>query len=184
MQEFTSGRLLVATPVLDDPNFERTVVLVGLHDTGGAFGVVLNRPADAHAADLLPEWGHLLSPPGRLHAGGPVERSSFLAIGLMTPDEPQHDWWTPIGLGLGLVDLSVDAEAAEGLHALRVFHGYAGWAATQLEIEIGEEAWFVVDARPDDVFTEDPDRLWNRVLQRQRGELAIYGTYPSDLRVN
>ena len=42
----------------------------------------------------------------------------------------------------------------------------------------------MVDARPDDVFTEDPDRLWNRVLQRQRGELAIYGTYPSDLRVN
>ena len=74
MLESAAGRLLVATPILNDPNFDRTVVLVCFHDANGAFGIVLNRPVEARASDLVPGWEDLISPPGRLHAGGPVER--------------------------------------------------------------------------------------------------------------
>ncbi|MEX1022090.1 MAG: YqgE/AlgH family protein [Dehalococcoidia bacterium] len=185
----SAGRLLVATPLLTDPNFDRTVVLVCFHDASGAFGIVLNRPVEARASDLVPDWEDLISEPAALHAGGPVERSSFLALGRMEAgeDEVQSagiEWWTSLGRGLGLVNLAADPEEAEDLEDLRIFHGYAGWGGGQLDAEIGEHAWFVVDADPFDPFTPRPDRLWNAVLQRQRGELAMYGHYPADPKVN
>jgi putative transcriptional regulator len=187
MLESTAGRLLVATPLLTDPNFDRTVVFVCLHDASGAFGLVLNRPVEAPAEQLLPEWAGRISPPGMLHSGGPVERSSFIGLGRMeggAADEAAPGWWTSLRHGLGLVNLAADADEASALRDLRVYHGYAGWGAGQLDAEIGEEAWFVVDARAGDPFGEEPERLWNRVLARQRGPLAIYGTYPADPMVN
>ncbi|MDA1010897.1 MAG: hypothetical protein DWG80_04910 [Chloroflexi bacterium] len=186
MFESTAGRLLVATPLLEDPNFAGAVVLACLHDDAGAFGIVLNRPVEARATDLVPGWDRLISAPGLLHSGGPVERSSFIGLGRLQPgEEDAHpDWWTSVGRGIGLVNLAADVEEAAALRDLRVFHGYAGWGAGQLDIEIGEEAWFVVDARPEDVFTTRSERLWHEVLGRQRGDLAIYGTYPVDVRTN
>ena len=186
MLESTAGRLLVATPLLTDPNFERTVIFVCFHDANGAFGLVLNRPVGAPAGDLVPDWQPLLTPPGELHSGGPVERSSFLGLGAMEgPRDEGIEWWTPIAHGVGLVNLAGDVEeAADALEALRVYHGYTGWGGGQLDAEIGENSWFVVDADPEDPFTERPGRLWNTVLGRQRGELAMYGTYPEDAKVN
>jgi len=185
MLESTAGRLLVATPLLGDPNFERTVILVCFHDANGAFGIVLNRPVGAPAADLLPEWDGTISPPGELHYGGPVERSSFLGLGYMEgPHDEGLEWWTPISHGVGLVNLASDTEEAGDLEALRIYHGYAGWGGGQLDAEIGENSWFVVDLDPEDPFTERPERLWNDVLSRQRGEISMYGTYPVDPRVN
>lgn len=187
MLESTAGRLLVATPLLTDPNFDRTVVFVCLHDASGAFGIVLNRPVEAMAEQLLPEWAGRISPPGALHTGGPVDRSSFIGLGRMDAAEATEaapEWWTPLRYGLGLVNLAADADEAAALRDLRVYHGYTGWGAGQLDAEIGEEAWFVVDARADDPFAAEPERLWNRVLARQHGPLAIYGTYPADPRAN
>jgi len=185
MFESAAGRLLVATPLLDDPNFDGAVIFVCLHDAAGAFGIILNRPAEAQAAELLPEWEPRISPPGVLHAGGPVDRSSFIGLGRVeAPLEPAPEWWTGIRYGVGLVNLAADVEDTEALRDLRVFHGYAGWSAGQLDTEIGEDAWFIVDARPSDVFTTRPERLWNEVLGRQRGQLAIYRTYPVDVRTN
>lgn len=188
MTETTAGRLLVATPLLSDPNFARTVIFVCFHDGSGAFGVVLNRPVEAQAADLVPGWDGLISPPGSLHAGGPVERSSFLGLGYLPDAEGDSAWWTPFGReaapGLGLVNLAGDPDEARDLNQLRIFHGYAGWSAAQLDVEIGEDAWWVVDAAVDDLFTSSPARLWNRVLLRQRGELAMYSRYPEDPIVN
>ncbi|MCK9486287.1 MAG: YqgE/AlgH family protein [Dehalococcoidia bacterium] len=189
MLESAAGRLLVATPLLNDPNFERTVVLVCFHDANGAFGIVLNRPVEALAAHLVPDWHGLISPPGTLHAGGPVERSSFLGVGLMEEPQDEPEWWTALargrpGPGLGLVNLAADPEEAARLDALRIFHGYAGWGAGQLDMEIGEDAWFLVDAHPLDPFAAEPEALWRDVLLRQRGDLAMYGWYPEDARLN
>jgi putative transcriptional regulator len=184
MTETAAGRLLVATPLLSDPNFERTVILVCFHDENGAFGVVLNRPVEARAADLVPDWEPLISPPGTLHAGGPVERASFLGLGYMEVPEDDPEWWTGLGRGLGLVNLAGEPEEADDLEALRIFHGYAGWGAGQLDVEIGENAWWVVAVQVEDAFTSSPERLWNTVLGRQRGDLAMYGHYPDDPAVN
>jgi putative transcriptional regulator len=66
----------------------------------------------------------------------------------------------------------------------RVFSGYAGWGRGQLEAEIGEQAWFVLDAVADDVFTADPEGLWSAVLRRQGGRFRLMSTYPPDPDLN
>lgn len=65
-----------------------------------------------------------------------------------------------------------------------MFAGYAGWGDGQLEAELTEGSWFVVDAVPDDVLTAEPDGLWRRVLRRQGGDLAIVSTFAEDASLN
>ncbi len=184
MMRSYAGRLLVATPVIDDPNFERTVVYLCFHDDNGAFGLILNRPDEMHAAHAAPSWAELIAMPPALFGGGPVEPTSILGLARVE-EGASLEWWTPIDGGVGLLNLAVAvAPAAPYIHALRVFHGYSGWTPGQLEREIGQEAWFLVDAEADDLFTDEPGTLWQRVLRRQRGPLALYGTYPADPSVN
>ena len=73
--------------------------------------------------------------------------------------------------------------AAE-ITSLRVFAGYAGWGSGQLQAEIDEGAWYVLPGEPADPFMADPARLWQAVLRRQGGELALVATYPDDPRLN
>lgn len=86
---------------------------------------------------------------------------------------------------LGTIDLADDPlELGVSLQALRVFAGYAGWAPGQLENELAEGAWFVVDLEAGDPFSASPERLWRDILRRQRGRLALFSNYPEDTTVN
>jgi putative transcriptional regulator len=67
---------------------------------------------------------------------------------------------------------------------LRVFAGYAGWSSGQLEAELDAGAWWVLDAEPADVFSDDPDDLWSGVLGRQPGPLSLVAYYPPDPTLN
>ncbi len=86
--------------------------------------------------------------------------------------------------GIALLDLDGDPDALHPGVELRCFAGYSGWSEGQLEDEIDEGAWFVVDPAPDDPFVRRPSRLWQEVLARQPGPLARYALYPSDPSVN
>ena len=178
------GRLLVATPALLDPNFARSVVLICQQHDDGALGVILNRPLEADLADHFPEWQHLASRPPHIFEGGPVQREIAVAVGRHDADETGAGW-TEVSAELGLLDLNRHPADLWGeLHALRIFSGYAGWSAHQLEGEIAEHAWFVVDAVPSDPFSEEPDRLWEQVLRRQQGPFSMYATFPPDPGLN
>jgi putative transcriptional regulator len=179
------GRLLVATPVLGDPNFRWAVVLVLDHGDVGALGIVVNQPLAVDVSAVLPTWQTYTTAPGRLFRGGPVALDSALGVVAVPGDEEE-----PIGVrriigSLGLVDLDVPPEiVAGGVAGLRIFAGYSGWGAGQLENEIAEGAWYVVDAEPRDPFTDAPQLLWRQVLRRQRGELAFVSTFPEDPTMN
>lgn len=181
LSERLTGRLLVATPLLTDPNFDRTVVLMLDHNDEGALGIVVNRPLDVDVDKVLPAWQPHVTAPGRLFKGGPVQLDSALGVVAVPGDDAE-----PVGVkriigALGLVDLDTPPEVvAGGLAGIRIFAGYAGWGAGQLEGEIDEGAWYVVDAEARDPFTDRPERLWSEVLRRQRGELAFMSTYPGD----
>ncbi|MQA02721.1 MAG: YqgE/AlgH family protein [Streptosporangiales bacterium] len=182
-----TGSLLVATPLLSDPNFGRTVVLVVEHAPSGTLGVVLNRPTQVRVADVLEPWGELTTGPQVMFQGGPVALDSALAVGgvLGQPDDDEPLGWRRISeervAGLGLVDLDAPPQVLAGeLGSLRIFAGYAGWGAGQLEGEIDEGSWYVVEAEPGDPFTSDPERLWREVLRRQGGELSLVATFPED----
>lgn len=180
-----AGRLLVATPKLTDPNFFRTVVLLCMHDDNGAFGVVLNRPLESvSVAEHVPAWSEHASTPAVVFVGGPVEPTTAIAIGRSRTDS-DFEGWTGLTGRIGLVDLEANPDGVmDGLEAVRLFAGYSGWGAGQLESEIEDDAWFVVEAEHDDVFTEAPERLWRGVLQRQGGKLAMFAYVPTDPSLN
>jgi putative transcriptional regulator len=176
-----TGRLLVASPLLGDPNFRRSVVLLLDHGEEGALGVVVNRPLEVDVSAVLPAWQPYATQPGRLYRGGPVALDSALGVVAVPGDDTE-----PVGVrrilgSLGLVDLDTPPEiVAGGVAGLRIFAGYAGWSQGQLEEEITAGAWYVVDAEPRDAFSDAPDELWRQVLRRQRGDLAFLSTYPDD----
>lgn len=180
----SAGRLLVATPILGDPNFDRTVVLLLESGAQGALGVVLNRPGPTAITVPFPGWvAHVADPPV-VFTGGPVAPSA--AIGLArTAVGAEADGWAPLVGHLGTVDLSRGPdELPVPVEVLRVFAGYSGWGASQLEAEIEAGAWFVVAARAEDAFSPSPATLWRSVLGRQRGRLAMFANAPPDPTVN
>ena len=181
MADSIAGRLIVATPSLLDPNFFRSVVLMIEHDTEGALGVVLNNPLDVPVSDYLDEWDALVVEPAVVFSGGPVQQEVALAIGrgkTQTGERSDH-----IGHHIHLVDLDLDPSTA-GFEAIRVFSGYAAWGPDQLEGEIAEGAWWVLDGTEDDPFVTDVTSLWSIVLRRQGGQLALFATLPEDPALN
>jgi len=183
------GRLLVATPLIADPTFERTVVLLLAHGAEGAFGVVLNRPSDTSVEKVVPAWASAAQAPGVVFVGGPVAPDTLLGLG--QPDARLAEGATLVAGGCGTVDLRADPDDPDDPDAptsrwaaVRLFAGSAGWAAGQLEDELAEGAWWPVDACDGDALTTDPDRLWPLVLRRQRGEVAWFANHPSDPSAN
>ncbi|MFI9027355.1 YqgE/AlgH family protein [Streptomyces sp. NPDC053560] len=194
-----TGRLLVATPALADPNFDRAVVLLLDHDEEGSLGVVLNRPTPVGVADILQPWAELAGEPGVVFQGGPVSLDSALGVAVVPGEAGERDGdptgadtdgdgplgWRRVHGAIGLVDLEAPPELLSAeLGSLRIFAGYAGWGPGQLEEELAEGAWYVVESEPGDVSSPSPERLWRAVLRRQRNELAMVATYPDDPSLN
>ncbi len=106
-----------------------------------------------------------------------------LARFVSAPGVPVEDpgVWQPLLGPVGTVDLGrPPADLRGAVEAVRVFAGYSGWGPGQLEDELEQDGWFVVDARPDDLLTHDPASLWRAVLRRQGGDLAVAANYPRD----
>lgn len=183
------GRLLVATPLIGDPNFERTVVLVLEHSDDGTLGLVLNRPSETSLMGPLPEWDRLAAHPAVVFVGGPVERERAIALaaaaGATQTDGTLDEAFTSVLGPLGTLDLHSDPDLVGGaVEQVRIFSGYAGWGAGQLDDELDAGAWWVVDAEPDDALSPDPAGLWRRVLARQPGDLKRFARYPDDPSMN
>jgi putative transcriptional regulator len=173
-----AGQLLVSSPILFDPNFRRTVVLIAHHDEEGAMGVILTRPteilvSDAHAdlADLPAEF---------VYSGGPVQPETLIVL-IEYAEDGETD--SPIVGTVAFLpsDLSTDELRAS---RARVFAGYAGWGPGQLEAELEEQSWIVIPAEPDDVFADDPDELWRSVLHRKGGKFTLIASMPFDPGLN
>ncbi|MFP3913320.1 MAG: YqgE/AlgH family protein [Actinomycetota bacterium] len=164
-----AGRLLVATPLITDPNFIHTVVYIYAHDSDdGAAGVVLNRPTDEPTLSHLPGWRSVLAPPPNVFWGGPVAPDSGLV--LMLRD--------------GVVQLAEELEPPDPPARARLFVGQAGWGPGQLEGELTEEAWLVAEPQAEEVLAPFPDDLWGRMVRRQGGRAALWSTHPLDPRMN
>lgn len=184
------GQLLVATPPLVDPNFDRTVVYLIEHNRDGALGVVLNRPMVEldFPVEGLRDWAALVAPPALLFAGGPVSLDAIIALGRRTGRSHPSDTetgWADVTPGVGTVDLTRPPEDFNpSIDEVRVFAGYSGWAPAQLDAELDAHAWIVLESDAQDVFTNDPDSLWRTVLRRQGGRLAWLADAPEDLSAN
>ena len=182
----TTGRLLVATPPLDDPNFERSVILMLNHDADGAFGLVLTRPTEVEsvgAEAVLDDWINHTSTPSVFFEGGPVQQNSIIGLARIGGDSGP-EWASAVGNGYYTVDLNSDASNGAACAALRLFVGYSGWGPTQLDEEIAMDHWYVLDAQPSDAFDNEPETLWRRVLERDPTHRNWVRKFPDDPNLN
>ena len=174
------GKLLVSSPALVDPNFRKTVVLIAHHDEEGAMGLVLSRPSTVAAVDAVPALAGIAGTDDPVYVGGPVQPEAFMVLAEFD-DIGQAA--APIMNGLGF--MPADAEPEElAIRRLRLFAGYSGWGGGQLEAELDEDSWIVVEAIADDAFADDPDELWRGVLQRQGGAFSLMENMPFDPGLN
>jgi putative transcriptional regulator len=183
--ESMTGRLLVATPSLKDPNFDRTVVMLVAHEPGGALGVVLNRATEVPVSEVLGTWGALAGDPAVVFEGGPVQPESAICLARMRTAGHRVAGFHRVSGSVGTLDLSMDPERVrESILGVRVFAGYSGWASGQIEEEINEGSWFLLDALPSDAFVGRPEDLWAMVLRRQGGIMAAVAHFPPDVTLN
>jgi putative transcriptional regulator len=182
MFESLAGQLLLASPTLQDPNFARTVVLIGMHSDEGAMGVVLNRPSAVTVGEAVPQLGDVVGALDRVYVGGPVQPSSVLFLAEFL--EPSLAGVLVLGrIGFPAPDTGVE-QLAENTARRRVFAGHAGWGPGQLDAEMADDDWIAHPAEPQDVFSELAEGLWSTVLTRMGGSYALIARMPVDPSVN
>jgi len=178
--ESLQGKLLIAAPSLVDPNFRRTVVLIAQHTEDGAMGLVLSRPSEARVVEAVPALEDFAEYDDVVYVGGPVQPEAFMVLAEF---EDVDDAAATIIGDVGFMPAEAEP-AALSIRRLRVFAGYAGWGAGQLEAELGEPSWIVVRAEPEDAFAGDPDELWRSVLRRKGGKYRLIASMPFDPNLN
>jgi putative transcriptional regulator len=179
--ETLTGHLLLSNASLFDPNFRRTVVLIGHHDEEGAVGVVLNRPFDVTVGDAVPPLAELVPPGEPLFHGGPVQPEAAVVVADFA--DPSQAGVIAFGT-IGFLAEETDVAGSGMLRRARVYAGYSGWGPGQLEGELEEDAWLVTPARPEDVFLDDTERLWGQVLARMGRDYDVMRTMPIDPSAN
>jgi putative transcriptional regulator len=175
------GHLLISSGGLYDLNFRHTVVLIGEHNADGALGVVLNRALNVTVQGTLPTLGDLVPPGELLFQGGPVQPSSPILIAeFADPDSADILVFGSVGFLVG----EVSADIEPSILRARVFAGYSGWGPGQLEEEMAVDSWIIEPASAGDVFTDAPDMLWSRVLERKGPEYRRLSRMPYDPSMN
>jgi putative transcriptional regulator len=182
MSESLAGQLLLASPSLRDPNFVRAVVLIGVHSEEGAMGVVLNRPSSMTVGEAVPQLEDTLGVLEPIYVGGPVQQGSIVFLAEFL--DPSPAGLLVLGrIGFPAPDADI-GELTEATARRRVFAGYAGWGAGQLDAELAGGDWIAHAAQPEDIFSDDPQELWGRVLTRMGGSYALIARMPLDPSVN
>ena len=120
----------------------------------------------------------------RISAPRQEPRRRKTAVALVENPQPQPEGWSAAVGDVGLLDLSLGPDYFTTVSRLRIFSGYAGWDVGQLQVELDESSWFVLEADPDDVFVADADGLWRQVLARQPFAVSMYARYPDDPSLN
>jgi len=175
------GQLLVASAAIQDPRFQRSVILLLRHDSTGAFGIVINQPlgerplaallADARGKDSAPGDDSPVDGSIPVFVGGPVQRQSGFVIHSPEYRRPETLVVGEVAAMTSTIDVLRDIGHHRGPAKYLFALGYAGWGAGQLEGEIARRDWFTTPAEPDLVFDAERATLWERALARRIREL-------------
>ncbi len=180
--ESLQGKLLVASPAIEDPNFHRSVVLIGHHDRDGALGVVINRPTGNSVLEAAPPVAEMIGGDGDLHFGGPVMPEAVVVVAEFNrPEDAAILAFDSVGV-LGADTPQGDVELRT--RRVRAFAGHAGWSRGQLDAEVERDDWIVAPASADLVFAEEPEELWSDVLNQLGGTYELLARMPEDPSVN
>ncbi|HLY19637.1 MAG TPA: YqgE/AlgH family protein [Bryobacteraceae bacterium] len=172
-EDLGAGKLLVASRDLPDPNFAKTVVLLVQYDVDGVVGLIVNRRSKVPVSRVLEGVAGAKDRADLVYAGGPVGRTEVVALvrSRRAPEDATRV--------LGDVFLVSAKEALEQVFGsamdadkVRVYLGYAGWTAPQLENELDLGAWYIFPGSVDVIYDADPDSLWPRMIRRTELRIA------------
>ena len=177
------GRILLSEPFLNDPNFERSIILLCAHDTEGSFGFVLNKPTESGVRDLLDGFEDLTQ---MVFSGGPVQQDTLHFIHRFPGLKGAQEITKGIFWGGDFDELrSYYLQGRCTEDKVRFFVGYSGWSEGQLESELNENAWIVSDKFDESfIFITDPAEMWRNAMNGLGGRFIHYANYPSDPRLN
>ena len=185
--QVSPGTLLAAWPDMLDPNFMHGIVVMCQHSDEGAYGLVVNRETSLTLADLLPEHPLLGGSDFPVHLGGPVDHSSMQFLhrvpGVITGGvELTPSLW--LGGELDALAEYVVTSSEEARRNVRVFLGYSGWGAGQLEGELETGSWLPAPGDLETVFGPADEDQWKRVVRSVRPEGDGLENLPPDVNWN
>lgn len=167
---YLTGKLLVAMPQMGDPRFHKAVIFMCSHDANGAMGLVINHTLPGlELSELLTQLHIEDAQPDDdipVMSGGPVEtaRGFILHEGDFSQVESlkiESDIYVT-----GTIDALKAVARGQGPEKMLFILGYAGWTAGQLDQEIQQNAWLVIDSDPDVIFNGDADDRWDRAIRK------------------
>lgn len=174
--EPAAGKLLVASRGLLEPNFDRTVVLLVNHSDEGAMGIIINRPTEVRLGELVSDLEGVEEREETVWVGGPVAHwQMVLLIRSKKVPEGAENVFENVHFSASRVVL--DQLLAKDTE-FRVYAGYAGWTAGQLEHEIARGGWHVLPGEPELIFDPAPLELWRELIVRGEAKW-VYRPRPS-----
>ena len=176
------GKILISTPDISGDIFSRSVVLVVDHNENGAFGLILNKKNNNMSSRLLDIFGFKVD----VYEGGPVENDKIFFICKGRPITENYSEITDEFYLTEDIENVVSAiiEQRISVNDIKVFSGYSGWAAQQLEGEIRRKMWTVVDVYNLDYTTSSDQSLWKNIMQNLGGEFLLWANAPQDVSMN
>ena len=180
--ETIQGRALVASPYLTDPNFLRSVVYILRHDDEGAIGLILNRPTLTSVGELLEQLSEqTIENSEPVYCGGPVD-GPLMMLQACSGEQLDSQIVYVASDQDRIVEVCSQHKKAT-LDGYRVFDGYSGWGAAQLERELKEGGWLVWDIQPDQLFS-DSEELWQTAIREIGRDILAGGIDPSRIPVD
>ena len=142
-------------------------------------GVVLNRPSETEVGEVAPGAGATIVDGEPVFIGGPVQPQALVVLAEFN-DLDAAAWIVAADVGFVAAETELRASSRDVVRRGRVYAGYSGWGAGQLEAELAEEAWIVEPPLPAELFRDDPEALWQDVLARKGGQFALIARMPDD----
>ena len=168
------GVFVIAKAGLNDPNFNRSVILITQYDDAGTAGLIINRTLQMPADQMLPPIARLGLDAGELHVGGPVGMNSLQLLIRSTAvlDKSLH-----VFADVYLINESATLSDLLDGHipgsAVRLYAGYTGWGPGQLENELLRGDWYLWSGESSEIFSERPEAVWPRLIQQAAAQWAL-----------
>ena len=182
-----AGTLLAAWPDLMDPNFMHSVVLICQHSGEGAYGLVTNRLTKFAVRDVIPDHPVLGASPFPVHLGGPVDHATMQFLHVVPDEIPggiSLDGRLWLGGGLDSLARYVTEQEEKAVGTVRVFLGYSGWGAGQLEMELDVGSWIPAPPTMEGIFGPEGEPTWRRVVRSIGDAGSALHTQPPDVSWN
>jgi len=182
-REIEVGDLLIAEPFLDDPNFERSVVLICEVNPDGYVGFILNKLIDnLRVEDVVDEKFDIEAD---LYLGGPVDKEMLHFIHSYDVIDDSSKIGDNLYFGGDFEQLDqLSRVGVVDLKKVKFFIGYSGWEKEQMAEEINQNSWISTNSSKYDIFTMDVENLWKEVLKDMGGKYKMISNFPVDPNLN